>query len=266
MKESKTNCLPIIACRAQPRLADNVSFAPPPEGSLRLFRFSGIQVYLHWTWFLVAGYSVTNRQGYYSSIAWNVAEYLALFLIVLIHEFGHSLACRSVGGVADRIVLWPLGGVAYVNAPRRPGATLWSIAAGPLVNVVLIPVLFGAHLLAQQTGMLDGNPDLHRFLLTLRTINFWLLVFNLLPIFPLDGGQILQSLLWFGVGETKSLLIATVIGFVGAAGLALYAFAQRSIWMGVMVFFLFSNCLASFNYARARLAQEREGGGRGPAA
>ena len=68
-------------------------------------------------------------------------EYLALFVIVLLHEFGHALACRQVGGQADQIVLWPLGGVAYVAPPPRPGATLWSIAAGPLVNVVLVPVL-----------------------------------------------------------------------------------------------------------------------------
>ena len=68
-------------------------------------------------------------------------EYLALFLIVLMHEFGHALACRQVGGTANRIVLWPLGGVAYVNPPQRPGATLWSIVAGPLVNVVFLPIL-----------------------------------------------------------------------------------------------------------------------------
>ncbi len=78
----------------------------------------------------------------YSSVTWNVLEYLALFLIVTIHEFGHALACRQVGGTANQIVLWPLGGVAYVDPPPRPGATLWSIAAGPLVNVALLPVLY----------------------------------------------------------------------------------------------------------------------------
>ena len=73
-------------------------------------------------------------------MVWPVLEYLALFVIVLVHEFGHALACRQVGGQANQIVLWPLGGVAYVAPPPRPGATLWSIAAGPLVNVVLAPV------------------------------------------------------------------------------------------------------------------------------
>ena len=94
----------------------------------------------------------------YSSIGWNVAEYLALFLIVTIHEFGHALACRQVGGQANQIVLWPLGGVAYVNPPQRPGATLWSIAAGPLVNVVLAPDHHCSHGLAEPSlGLVRGR-------------------------------------------------------------------------------------------------------------
>src|ERR1700680_1955615 len=104
------------------------------QNSIRLFRFNGIDLSLHWSWFLVAAYEISGRQKTYSSLTWNVLEYLALFLIVMLHEFGHALACRQVGGVANQIVLWPLGGVAYVNPPQRPGATLWSIAAGPLVN------------------------------------------------------------------------------------------------------------------------------------
>src|SRR6202789_768758 len=120
------------------------------QGSIRLFRLRGIDVFLHWSWFLVAAYMIRSQAGEYSSISWNVLEYLGLFLIVLTHEFGHALACRSVGGNANRIVLWPLGGVAYVDPPPRPGAMLWSIVAGPLVNVALIPILllayFGAFL------------------------------------------------------------------------------------------------------------------------
>src|SRR5215469_460108 len=119
------------------------------QGSIRLFRFSGIDVFLHWSWFVVAVYAIQSRAGRYTSFTWNILEYLALFLIVLLHEFGHALACRQVGGVANRIVLWPLGGVAYVDPPPRPGATLWSIAAGPLVNVGLAPVLWGFYLASQ---------------------------------------------------------------------------------------------------------------------
>jgi Zn-dependent protease len=78
------------------------------DGSIRLFAFAGIDVFLHWSWFLVAVYEIQSRSGRYSSILWNILEYLALFLIVLLHEFGHALACRQVGGTANRIVLWPM--------------------------------------------------------------------------------------------------------------------------------------------------------------
>src|SRR6202140_3016648 len=81
------------------------------QNSIRLFRFNGIDLSLHLSWFLVAAYEIGGRQKTYSSLTWNVLEYLALFLIVMLHEFGHALACRQVGGVANQIVLWPLGGV-----------------------------------------------------------------------------------------------------------------------------------------------------------
>src|SRR6202140_752237 len=128
------------------------------QGSIRLFRFSGIDVFLHWSWFVVAAYEIQTRKGSYSSVTWNVLEYLALFLIVLVHEFGHALACRQVGGSANQIVLWPLGGVAYVDPPPRPGATLWSIAAGPLVNVILVPILSALGMLSQSLGWADTMP------------------------------------------------------------------------------------------------------------
>src|ERR1041385_1103699 len=110
------------------------------RGAIPLFTFAGVSVSLHWSWLLVAVIEIGDRAKAYSSVGWNIAEYLALFLIVLLHEYGHALACRQVGGSANQILLWPLGGVAYVNPPPRPAATLWSIAAGPLVHVLLVPV------------------------------------------------------------------------------------------------------------------------------
>ena len=133
------------------------------NGSLRLFRFAGIDVFLHWAWFLVAAFEISNRTRNYSSPVWNVLEYLTLFLIVMVHEFGHALACRQVGGIADRIMLWPLGGVAYVDPPPRPGATLWSIAAGPLVNVALIPILKLIGISSRSFGWAATMPDAYDF-------------------------------------------------------------------------------------------------------
>src|ERR1035441_4718384 len=151
------------------------------QGSIHLFRLAGVDLFLHWSWFLVAAYEVESRKGRYASVIWNVLEYLALFLIVLMHEFGHALACRQTGGTANQIVLWPLGGVAYVNPPQRPGATLWSIAAGPLVNVVLFPILFAAVVLTRSMGWAHTMPDAYLLLRAIMWIDVSLLVFNLLP-------------------------------------------------------------------------------------
>src|SRR5438552_9453891 len=149
------------------------------RGSIRLFRFAGVDVFLHWSWFLVAMVEIQGRAGKYGSLTWNVLEYLALFLIVLLHEYGHALACRQVGGRADQIVLWPLGGVAYVNPPSRPGATLWSIAAGLLVNVVLMPLLLIAVFVARKAGWPDSAPNEFGLLKSITYINAGLLIFNL---------------------------------------------------------------------------------------
>src|SRR6185369_8768093 len=201
---------------------------PTRQGSIRLFRLAGIDVFLHWSWVLVALYQIQRRAKGYPSVLWPAMEYLALFGIVLMHEFGHALACRSVGGQANQIVLWPLGGVAYVAPPPRPGATLWSIAAGPLVNVVLLPILTVLRVLSRSLGWAESMPDAHALLRAVWLINLVLLLFNLLPIYPLDGGQILRSLLWFVLGRARSLMVAVIIGFAGVAVLVLAALWLRS--------------------------------------
>ena len=230
---------------------------PTRQGSIRLFRLAGIDVFLHWWWFLVAIYEIQSRNGRYSSIVWNVFEYLALFLIVLLHEFGHALACRQVGGKADRIVLWPLGGVAYVDPPPRPGATLWSIAAGPLVNVALGPVLAALYFFARSSGWQATNHDLYQLIRALLRFDIGLLIFNILPIYPLDGGQILRSLLWFVLGRARSLMVATIfglIGIVGVIGLALYF---KNAWLGVVAFYMLMNCWGGLKHSQALLRQAK---------
>jgi Zn-dependent protease len=223
------------------------------NGSIHLFRFSGIDVFLHWSWFLVAVYEIQDRGHSYSSISWNIVEYLALFLIVLLHEFGHALACRQVGGRANQIVLWPLGGVAYVDPPPRPGATLWSIAAGPLVNVALLPILGGAVMFTRGQLSLAEMLNAHDLLTRVFWINVGLLAFNILPIYPLDGGQILRSLLWFPLGRARSLQVATILGFVGVAGFIGLALWMQSIWFGALAAFMLLNCWGGLKHAQELL-------------
>jgi Zn-dependent protease len=223
------------------------------QGSIRLFRFQGINVFLHWSWFLVAAYEIQTRNGRYTSVVWNVIEYLALFLIVTLHEFGHALACRQVGGEANQIVLWPLGGVAYVDPPPRPGATLWSIAAGPLVNVALLPVLLGFGWLSRSLGWAETVPNADALLGAIVYIDVALLVFNILPIYPLDGGQILRALLWFPLGRARSLQVATILGLIGIAGFIGLAFWTQSIWYGAIAAFMLMNCWSGLKHAQALL-------------
>jgi uncharacterized protein (TIGR03067 family) len=199
---------------------------------------------LHWSWFFFAilrlqpgGSDDSSGFTHYESQVWYAAEYVALFVIVLLHEFGHVLACRSVGGIANRIVLWPLGGIAFVDPPARPGAWLWSIAAGPLVNLLLVAPTAGFWLACRAAGCQDTAPDLYRFAAGLAWINGYLLVFNVLPVYPLDGGKILQALLWFVMGRARSLLVAAGVGLLTALGLLAVAVVERSLVWGVMAAF-----------------------------
>ena len=207
------------------------------RGSIRLFRFAGIDVFVHWTWIVVA-FLLFEWRWEAGERLWQAAIYVSIFAIVLLHEFGHALACRSVGGRADTIVLWPLGGIAFVQPPHRPGAWLWSIAAGPLVNVALVPILY---LCLMYLGLPEdpaSRSPLQNYVFALNLINAVLLGFNLLPIYPLDGGQIVQSILWFFLGFARSLWVAALLGLgCGLAGIAVAGYFQ-DWWLVLIALFV----------------------------
>lgn len=216
-----------------------------PPGTWPLFTFRGIPVFLHWSWVLVAIYRINTGRGGYPHIGWDIAQFLMLFVIVLLHEFGHAFAARQVGGRADRILLWPFGGIAFVETPPRPGAYLWGIAAGPLVNVALFPVFY---VLARNYCdpldlqsfwiLVDGGgiEPVGQFLYSIFFLNTLMLAFNLLPVFPMDGGQLLRGVLWYLVGSTKSLLIAAWTGLILGGAIALYvAIVLESVFLAVMM-------------------------------
>jgi Zn-dependent protease/ribosomal protein S27AE len=219
---------------------------PTVHGSFRLFRVAGISVFMHWSWLVVALFEMQARAHVYRMQIWNLAEYLTLFLIVLLHEFGHVLACRQVGGRANEIVLWPLGGIAFISPPPRPGAVLWSIAAGPLVNVALVPLTLGAAIMAVFFQQLDVK----NFLTMPATINLLLLISNMLPIYPLDGGQILQALLWFVIGRVRSLMVVSVIGMAAGAGVLVLAIVATEFWIGMLALFMAYRSWMGFHQAR----------------
>ncbi|MCX6930941.1 MAG: site-2 protease family protein, partial [Verrucomicrobia bacterium] len=152
---------------------------------------------------------------------------------------------------------------AYVAPPPRPGATLWSIAAGPLVNVALAPVFSLLWWLGLSLGWAEAAPNIYVFVKTVCIINWGLLIFNMLPIYPLDGGQILQSLLWFVVGRARSLMVVTVIGFICLPGLMAVAILGHRPMLGAICVFAGLICWQGLMQARslARTAKMPRRGG-----
>jgi Zn-dependent protease len=213
-----------------------------------------------------------SRPAIYSSTGWKIAEYVALFAIVLLHEFGHAFASRSVGGESKEILLWPFGGIAFVRVPPRPAAELWGIAAGPLVNVALwlamavaFSVSLGLNFLqvllhpVQFLYAVAELPDPMRFCGMMYVINAFVLGFNVLPVYPLDGGQILRSLLWFGLGRARSLQVACILGFIGLPLLVLWRLnsGQFSLFTLMMAAFIGQQCWMGFQQSKMLFALEK---------
>lgn len=169
-----------------------------------------------------------------------------LFGIVLVHEFGHCFGARSVGGHAEQILMWPLGGLAFAHAPMTPWAQFVTVAAGPLVNVIFC-ILSGLVLSIAAGGWvvplspfggfgaaMMQLPEMWWYVAIFYRVNLWLLAFNLLPVYPLDGGQLLQVLLWPFLGLHRAMQIACQIGLAACVLGGLWSLSNG----GGMLFFI----------------------------
>lgn len=234
----------------------------PINWSFRIGRLFRIDLRVHIAFVLCAvimvWMEIPDRD---SGISWSLGRvlinalgiYAILFGVVLLHEFGHCFGCRHSGGEADEILMWPLGGLAYVNPPHEPGAHMITTVAGPLVNVLICAVC--ALLLMLWLGGLGAVPwnPLHpftpvngalvpttgqRWLLTVYGISYFILLINLLPVFPFDGGRIVQAWLWPKKGYGRSMEIATGTGMVGAIIIGLFGLFVEESWLivGIAVF------------------------------
>lgn len=216
------------------------TFDNPMSWSVPLGRVAGITVRIH-AIFLVFVLIEILRSLYaapeQNRIALGPGPVLILLLClwwtVLLHEFGHCIACRMTGGHADEILMWPLGGLARCSPPSRWTAHFWTAVGGPLVNVIILAIV--VPVLGVTTGRwlgvaLPSPLDLgglihvsHSWWLTslylLAWVNVLLLLFNLLPMYPLDGGQIAQSLMWPRLGYAHAMRVAVRAGYIGAIAL-----------------------------------------------
>ncbi|PYI49612.1 MAG: site-2 protease family protein [Verrucomicrobia bacterium] len=181
--------------------------------SLPIFRVVGIQLRIHITFLLLI---VWLAFGYYAQggsavAASRVIFVLLLFLCVVLHEFGHAFAAKAFGINTPDITLLPIGGVARLERmPEEPVQELIIAVAGPLVNVVIALGLFvaaGSQALLNPATVEGGG-----LIAQLLTINIILVLFNLLPAFPMDGGRVLRALLATRMSYARATQVAATVG------------------------------------------------------
>jgi Zn-dependent protease len=222
-------------------------------GSVPLFTAFGIRVRAHVVMLLYIGVTILlDWQAGYPLQARALSMGM-LTLFVILHEFGHCFSARWLGGSADEVLIWPLGGLAMVSPPHRPVPTFLTAAAGPAVNVFFCGVTaLGMHftdpkLLGFALNPFSGLPPIaygmsqpQFWFWWIFTINYILLLFNLLPIYPLDGGQMAQAVLWPMLGHFRSMMLSTAIGMAGSVMLAIVGLMTKSYFLaavGIMAFF-----------------------------
>lgn len=222
-------------------------------GSVPLFTAFGIRVRAHSSLILaMALVLIFGVGGFGDTFVGRLEALSALFLIVLLHEFGHCFTARWVGGSAEDILMTPLGGLAFARPPRRPLPTFLTIAGGPAVNVLICLVTGGALLSLGYSvpvnifrwgtyvtgfGAPRGWIELNFFIFLVFTTSWALLLFNLWPIYPLDGGQMVQAILWPRVGYLRSMKIAAVTGMIGSGVMCLVG-----IFGGLILLFIGLSC------------------------
>ena len=212
--------------------------------SWKLGELAGIGVYVHWTFLIlpvVIGLSTFSSSGALAA-AQAVLFVLALFGCVVLHELGHALAARRFGIATRDITLLPIGGVARLERmPRHPGKELAIALAGPAVNVAIAAALFiglqayfGAGALLS-SSLLNGS-----ILVRLMWANVVLVVFNLLPAFPMDGGRVLRALLAWRLPYARATHIAARVGQFVAILLAVVGLFGNLMLVFVALFVLFA--------------------------
>jgi len=197
------------------------------KGVLKLGQVSGIKIEVHWTFTLILLWVVfldLQSGGNATSSLLNVVLILVLFFCVVLHELGHALTAKKFNIETQKITLLPIGGVAMLDKmPENPKQELLVALAGPAVNVVIammlllvIPLKSYVGLQPEEIEQLLSLLSFQNFLFYIFIANIMLVVFNLIPAFPMDGGRVLRALLSFKWSRVKATNIAANVGQVFA--------------------------------------------------
>jgi len=208
------------------------------EWNFKLYRAHGIDVRVHWLLiiYMIVKVLSSYEDGRHPPLIWVLAVPVIIFSIVLLHEYGHCIAARYVGGRADNIILWPLGGLAVCSCPNTPKAEFITSFGGPSVNIIMI-------ILGNLIRFLyppDTGSIFYWLLAFIIDINMTLLLFNLIPCYPLDGGRIFRALLWPVVGFRKAGIYTIWLAIVISGGLLMYGLIKSDFsiaFIAILVFF-----------------------------
>lgn len=221
--------------------------------SFRLCRMLGTEVRIHWTLLAIIVFQVAGAIS--AGVPWWWLPVLTFipFLSILLHEFGHIMASRLVGGEANVIIMWMFGGLAMCQAPMHAGKQFFVAAAGPLVTfLIMAPCM----LIVQQGFTPDVQSAYQQQGLLMATLaytanfNLWNLIFNLLPCYPLDGGRMLRMILWPLIGLRRAAVATIWIAYLCIFGLFVWAALSHQTMMLVLCFLLLFNVVREHSALR----------------
>ena len=223
--------------------------------SIKLFDVGGTAVRIHMTFFLLLAWIAAihwTRGGPAEAID-GVLFIIALFVCVVLHEFGHVFAARRYGIATSDVTLLPIGGVASLERmPEKPSQEIVVALAGPAVNLVIALVLIfllGAQFDLSQMAQLEQAQS--TLVGRIAAANIVLLVFNLIPAFPMDGGRVLRAVLATGLGYTRATRVAASIGQALAILFAFLGLLGNPLLVLVAVF-IFLAASGEAGYVQAR--------------
>lgn len=229
------------------------------KGAITIARVAGVPIRVHWTFFVLLAWVFGAGfvgGGTLASATSRVAFVATIFACVVAHEFGHILTARAFGIRTRDVTLLPIGGVASLEKlPEKPWQELLVALAGPAVNVaiaaILIPVLVArGEFEPSSIGSVDAVNA--QFVSSVAAINIWLVLFNMIPAFPMDGGRVLRAILAMGLGPLRATRLAALVGQVIAVAMAIAGLFLGLPLLLVLALFVFLGAGAEAASTQAR--------------